>query len=122
MAANLAKLSSESQDHGTSGSFGGHIPLMRKDSSLSNDVFESVDDEQMIICSTTPRPDPLIEESGSSTATSPNVAETADVKIEHMILKRNMKEQTASNVRKIVIRSILFKTYIYEIMSVIIIS
>lgn len=33
MAANLAKLSSQSSD--------GHIPLVRKDSSLSNDVFES---------------------------------------------------------------------------------
>ena len=48
MAANLAKLSSESQDHGTNGSPGGHIPLMRKDSSLSNDVFESVDADEQV--------------------------------------------------------------------------
>ncbi|ELU15270.1 hypothetical protein CAPTEDRAFT_191445 [Capitella teleta] len=36
MAANLAKLSQESQDM---------IPLVRKDSSLSNDVFESIDSD-----------------------------------------------------------------------------
>ncbi len=54
MAANLAKLSQESQD--------GHIPLMRKDSSLSNDVFESVDSDDGYV-----PPDPLPEESSSAT-------------------------------------------------------
>lgn len=58
MAANLAKLSSESQD--------GHIPLMRKDSSLSNDVFESMESEEYN------PPETLIEE--SSSATTPTTA------------------------------------------------
>lgn len=99
MAANLAKLSSESQDHGTNGQSGGHIPLMRKDSSLSNDVFESVDAEEPIVVAPTTRPDPLIEESGSSAATSPNVPDNSDVKIEHTILKRQAQVCISTNVQ-----------------------
>ena len=60
MAANLAKLSSESQD--------GHIPLVRKDSSLSNDVFESIDSDDFS------HPETLPEE--SSSATTPTTPST----------------------------------------------
>lgn len=60
MAANLAKLSGESQD--------GHIPLVRKDSSLSNDVFESVDSDDFS------HPETLPEE--SSSATTPTTPST----------------------------------------------
>ena len=67
MAANLAKLSQESQD--------GHIPLMRKDSSLSNDVFESVDSEDYA------PPEPLPEESSSAT-TPTTTPSTPRVKID----------------------------------------
>ncbi|KAK6191324.1 hypothetical protein SNE40_003045 [Patella caerulea] len=55
MAENLAKLSQESTD--------GHIPLVRKDSSLSNDVFESFDSEEFS------HPETVPEE--SSTAVTP---------------------------------------------------
>ena len=58
MAANLVKQSQESQD--------GHIPLMRKDSSLSNDVFESIDSDDFS------HPETVPEESSSAvTPTSP---------------------------------------------------
>ena len=59
MAANLAKLSSESTD--------GQIPLVRKDSSLSNDVFEdsSIGSVDMTV------PEPLEEESETA-ATTPS--------------------------------------------------
>ncbi|ESO83806.1 hypothetical protein LOTGIDRAFT_132957 [Lottia gigantea] len=56
MAANLAKFSQESTD--------GVIPLIRKDSSLSNDVFESFDSEEFSHPSTVP------EESYNPTPTS----------------------------------------------------
>ena len=62
MAANLAKLSGESIDAGV------HIPLVRKDSSLSNDVFESVDSDDMS------HPETLPEE--SSSATTPTTPST----------------------------------------------
>ena len=62
MAANLAKLSSESND--------GHIPLIRKDSSLSNDVFEEMETsdatdeyshpEESSTCATTPSTTPHV--------------------------------------------------------------
>ena len=58
MAANLVKQSQESHD--------GHIPLMRKDSSLSNDVFESIDSDDFS------HPETVLEESSSAvTPTSP---------------------------------------------------
>ncbi|XP_071093695.1 small G protein signaling modulator 1-like isoform X5 [Haliotis cracherodii] len=55
MAANLAKLSQESTD--------GHIPLVRKDSSLSNEVFESFDSEEYS------HPDTVMEESSTALTT-----------------------------------------------------
>ena len=56
MAANLAKLSSGSQDGG------GHIPLVRKDSNLSNDVFMSVESDDYV------PPETLPEESSNATS------------------------------------------------------
>ncbi|XP_041347892.1 small G protein signaling modulator 1-like isoform X3 [Gigantopelta aegis] len=63
MAANLAKLSKESMD--------GHIPLARKDSNLSNDVFESFDSEEFS------HPETLVEE--SSTAMTTPTAERSSI-------------------------------------------
>ncbi|KAK2161894.1 hypothetical protein LSH36_108g07045 [Paralvinella palmiformis] len=58
IAANLVKQSQESQD--------GHIPLMRKDSSLSNDVFESMESDDFS------HPETVPEESSSAvTPTTP---------------------------------------------------
>lgn len=62
MAANLAKMSNESTD--------GHIPLVRKDSNLSNDVFES--SEFDVESEDYSRPETLVEES-STTATTPTM-------------------------------------------------
>lgn len=64
MAANLAKLSQESQD-------GGMIPLVRKDSSLSNDVFESIDSDDFS------HPETVPEESERSSVTTPTTERTA---------------------------------------------
>ncbi|KAH9503178.1 Small G protein signaling modulator 1 [Bulinus truncatus] len=55
IAANLAKLSQESTD--------GHIPLVRKDSSLSNEVFVSFESEEMS------RPETVVEESSTARTT-----------------------------------------------------
>lgn len=63
MAANLAKLSQESQD-------GGMIPLVRKDSSLSNDVFESIDSDDFS------HPETVPEESERSSVTTPTTERT----------------------------------------------
>ena len=65
MAANLAKLSKDKE------SLDGHIPLARKDSNLSNDVFESFDSEEFS------HPDTLVEE--SSTAMTTPTAERSSV-------------------------------------------
>jgi hypothetical protein len=56
VAANLAKMSQESTD--------GHIPLVRKDSSLSNDVFESYDESDDFS-----HPETLPEESSATGTT-----------------------------------------------------
>ncbi|XP_064620071.1 small G protein signaling modulator 1-like isoform X8 [Lineus longissimus] len=66
MAANLAKLSNESTD--------GTIPLARKDSSLSNDVFE---DNYSIASDDISHPDTLPEE-GISVVTTPTTDPTPD--------------------------------------------
>ncbi|RUS77859.1 hypothetical protein EGW08_014372, partial [Elysia chlorotica] len=55
VAANLAKLSQESTD--------GHIPLVRKDSSLSNEVFVSFESEELS------RPETVVEESSTARTT-----------------------------------------------------
>ncbi|XP_059169262.1 small G protein signaling modulator 1-like [Physella acuta] len=55
IAANLAKLSQESTD--------GHIPLVRKDSSLSNEVFVSFESEELS------RPETVVEESSTARTT-----------------------------------------------------
>jgi hypothetical protein len=72
MAANLAKLSQESQDM---------IPLVRKDSSLSNDVFESIDSDDFS------HPETVPEESERSSATTPTTERT---------ISASTVEQTAS--------------------------
>jgi hypothetical protein len=64
MAANLAKLSQESQDM---------IPLVRKDSSLSNDVFESIDSDDFS------HPETVPEESERSSMTTPTTERTISV-------------------------------------------
>ncbi|XP_074643721.1 small G protein signaling modulator 2-like isoform X2 [Tubulanus polymorphus] len=66
MAANLAKLSSESTD--------GHIPLVRKDSSLSNDVFMDNMSDASDECIS--HPETLPEES-STAGTSPTTEQVA---------------------------------------------
>ncbi|CAL1537719.1 unnamed protein product [Lymnaea stagnalis] len=55
IAANLVKLSQESTD--------GHIPLVRKDSSLSNEVFVSFESEELS------RPETVVEESSTARTT-----------------------------------------------------
>ena len=57
MAANLLKLSSGGSQDG-----GGHIPLVRKDSNLSNDVFMSVESDDYV------PPETLPEESSNATS------------------------------------------------------
>ena len=88
VAASLAKLSQESQD--------GHIPLMRKDSSLSNDVFESMDSDDFS------HPETVPEESSSATSPvteSMPVTSSADTMVESEA--GDQAHQTLSAVRSV---------------------
>lgn len=61
----LVKAASESQD----GASGGHLVLQHKDSTLSNEVFESIDDAEGAAASDyAPRPSTVTEESSSPSA------------------------------------------------------
>ncbi|KAL8561077.1 hypothetical protein ACOMHN_031021 [Nucella lapillus] len=79
VAANLAKLSQESTD--------GHIPLVRKDSSLSNDVFESFESEEFS------HPETVQEES-STALTTPTDERKASMELGFGAMKTDKVSQT----------------------------
>nr|KAG5690241.1 hypothetical protein BaRGS_026693 [Batillaria attramentaria] len=84
IAANIAKLSQESTD--------GHIPLVRKDSSLSNDVFESFESEEFS------HPETVLEES-STAMTTPTDEQRVGLELGQKVSQTDVATSTTSSPR-----------------------
>ncbi|XP_025089142.1 small G protein signaling modulator 1-like isoform X9 [Pomacea canaliculata] len=85
IAANLAKLSQVIRLESTDG----HIPLVRKDSSLSNEVFESFESEDFS------HPETVQEES-STALTTPSEERKTSMELGLAVMKKSMRHLSAS--------------------------